>query len=125
MEKVRIALIQMDVKKGNWEENAKRASSLLEQVSNLQAQICLLPEMWSTGFALDRDFPALAKKYYSETLNLMRSWAHKFRLYLLGGTVPEVIEDKIFNTAFFFSPFGEILGSYRKRILFPLLQEEK
>jgi predicted amidohydrolase len=125
MERVRIALIQMDIKRGDWETNVKRVFSFLEQVSNLQAQICLLPEMWSTGFALDHNFPILAKKYFQETLDLMRSWSHKFHLYLLGGTIPEVSEEKIYNTSFFLSPFGEILGFYRKRILFPLLREDK
>ena len=125
MEKVRIALIQTDIKRGEWEENTMRLAPDLEQVSNLEAQICLLPEMWSTGFSLDVNFPSLARKYFQETLNLMRNWAHKYRLYLLGGTIPEVMGDKIYNTSFLISPFGEILGFYRKRKLFPLLKEEE
>ncbi|MCR4429067.1 MAG: carbon-nitrogen family hydrolase [Caldiserica bacterium] len=122
---LRIALVQMDVEMGNWEENSRRAQVFLEQVFNLQAQICILPEMWSTGFALDNDFFSLASRNFEKTIDLMRSWARTFRFFLLGGTIPEVSGKEIFNTCYLVSPFGEITGSYRKRKLFPLLKEEK
>ncbi|MCR4429377.1 MAG: hypothetical protein NUV68_08625, partial [Caldiserica bacterium] len=121
---MRIAIVQMGVKSGNLEENFRRTRAFLEQVFNLQAQICLLPEMWSTGFALDKDFPSLASRNFEKTIDLMRSWAQTFRLFLIGGTIPEVSGKGIFNTCYFISPSGEIIGSYRKRRLFPLLREK-
>lgn len=121
---LRVALIQMNVINGNWEENSRRVKEFLEQVFNLQAQICVLPEMWSTGFALDAGFFSLASRNFEKTIDLMRNWARTYRLFLLGGTIPEVSGKEIFNTCYFISPFGDLLGSYRKRRLFPLLKEE-
>lgn len=121
---LRVALIQMNVINGNWEENSRRVQAFLEQVYNLQAQVCVLPEMWSTGFALDKGFFPLAFRYFEKTLELMSNWARTYRLFLLGGTVPEVSGKELFNTCYFISPFGDVLGSYRKRRLFPLLKEE-
>lgn len=125
MNKVRVALIQMNISTGNWEENVSRAESFLEQASNVQAQICLLPEMWSTGLALGGKFYSLAEGYFQKTLDLMRSWAKKYRLFLVAGSIPETTEGRLYNTSFFISPAGEVLGFYRKRELFPLFREGK
>lgn len=122
MSKLRLAMAQMDISTGNWEKNCQRAQSFLEKAYQLEAKLFILPEMWSTGFFVD-NFSSLARSTFNSTFDLIRLWARRYRLYLVAGSIPEVAGERIFNTSFFISPQGEIIGYHRKRRLFPSFHE--
>ncbi len=119
MDRLRLVLIQMDVIPGDWRANIASALMYLEAASNLQADLCVFPEMWSTGLRLDKLFLKLAKDSYLPTMDYLSKWARRFHFFILAGSLPEVEGDRIFNTSFLFSPEGMIQGSYRKIHLFP------
>lgn len=119
MDRLRLVLIQMDVIPGDWRKNLASVLMHLEAASNLQADLCVFPEMWSTGFRMDKYFPTLAKNAYFPTMDYLSQWARRFHFYILAGSLPEVEGEQIFNTSFLFSPEGKVLGSYRKIHLFP------
>lgn len=55
-----------------------------------------------------------------EIVEALSDWARQYGLWLLGGTVPEVIEGspRIYNTSLLFDPKGKLVSRYRKIHLF-------
>jgi len=57
------------------------------------------------------------------TEELFQSWAKKYGIWLLPGSMFETLGDKIYNTASVISPDGSIVGRYRK--MFPFRPYEE
>ncbi len=54
-----ISLVQMDCRLGEPDDNFERAAAHVAEASRRGSGLVLLPELWSTAYALDRA-PALA-----------------------------------------------------------------
>lgn len=121
--RLRVALAQIDIVPGDWESNVARVSRFLEDASNLRCEFVLLPEMWSTGFPAWQTLFDIAKFTFHKTLDLIQQWAHRFHLWLLAGSIPEVAEEGLYNSSYLAGPAGELLGYYRKMHLFPAFHE--
>lgn len=120
---MRISVIQMDIRKGDIRGNWDRAYSGLQKAARYQAQIVLLPEMWSTGFAYP-ELSILAEGALAPTLKFLGDAAREARMWILS-SLPEVHGEQVFNTLYFVSPTGEIAAQYRKIHLFPPLREDE
>ena len=118
--KFRIALIQLDVMLGDSESNLAYILKEIGIAADKGANIVLLPEMWSCGF----DNPNLA--YHAgktpEIIEILSRAAAKYSL-LIAGSVPEAVENRIFNTMYLIERDGSVAGAYRKVHLFPLTRE--
>ncbi len=120
---IKVAIIQMDVAAGKPEKNLARASFFLEEARKSGAQIALLPELWLSGYVLDRAkelASPLGEGFFKEVAALAR--AHS--VYLIGSTLEEK-EGRFYNTATIFSPEGQLLGFYRKIHLFAPMNETR
>lgn len=120
---VTVAIIQMDVVAGKPEKNIARASFFLEEARKSGAHIALLPELWLSGYVLDRAkelASPLGEGFFLEIAALAR--AHS--IYLIGSTLEER-DGRFYNTATIFSPQGELLGVYRKIHLFAPMNETR
>ena len=51
---LRVAAIQMEIVSGEPRKNIVRAEALLNEAAAQGAQAALLPELWTTGYTLDR-----------------------------------------------------------------------
>ncbi|MFC1767859.1 carbon-nitrogen family hydrolase [Candidatus Margulisiibacteriota bacterium] len=124
MKEFTIAAIQMDVKLGDIEFNLRTAQTLIDKAAKAKPQLITLPEMFATGF----DYPCI-KKMASETYNELIAFlinnSHKYNCYIVGGTIPEMAEDKLYNTSFVSSPDRKIIGAQRKIHPFTLTEEHK
>jgi predicted amidohydrolase len=100
---------------GAVEANAERAFALLRQAAERGAALCVLPEMWSTGFAYDR-LPALARSTPG-ILHDLRALATEKRLVIVG-SLPERAGRYVYNTLHVINASGAITGQYRKAHLF-------
>ncbi len=119
---IRVAAIQMQVVSGEPRENMVRAEAMLNEAAHNGAQAALLPELWTTGYSLDR-FEELAAKYANATLEFLRGTARRLNMTLVGGSFPEQREDGVYSTCYIVGSGGELLASYSKEHLFPLLRE--
>jgi predicted amidohydrolase len=109
------AVLQFRIDMGEVEANAGRAFALLRQAAEKGAALCVLPEMWSTGFAYDR-LPALARTTPG-ILHDLRTLASKKRL-VIAGSLPERAGRSVYNTLYVINASGAVTGQYRKAHLF-------
>ncbi|MBD3918851.1 carbon-nitrogen family hydrolase [Paenibacillus sp. PR3] len=124
--KLKLALLQMDVQIGEPEANFVTAEKLLNKavLAEDKPDLIMLPEMWNTGYALDR-IHELADVEGVRTREKFASFAKEHGVLLIGGSIAEKREDGVFNTIHAFGRSGEELGAYDKIHLFRLMDEEK
>ncbi|MFX0172222.1 MAG: nitrilase-related carbon-nitrogen hydrolase [Candidatus Hodarchaeota archaeon] len=123
MKKIKVSLIQMEIKFGNKEHNLKKAESLISiavsQTNSNVPHIVCLPELFSTGYDLKNsqkhgeDIPG------GKTTTLLKRIADKNSIIILASYI-EKSEDKYYNTAVVINEKGSFLGKYRKIHLFPI-----
>jgi len=86
----------------------------------------MLPEMWNCPYSND-SFPTYAETIpkdnednKSSSYSFIKSLAQEFKLWLIGGSIPEREGDKLFNTCFVFNPLGQLAAKHRKAHLFDI-----
>lgn len=109
------AAAQFRIDMGAVEDNASRAFALLRDAARGGAALCVLPEMWSTGFAYER-LPALSGTT-DELLHDLRRHAAENRM-VIAGSLPERVGRSVYNTLYVINANGVITGQYRKAHLF-------
>jgi len=119
--KISLALAQLDLKRGDPENNFLKAQEAVLQSSKQGAEIVLLPELWASGFDLEH------AREYASSLNegwfaQMRSLAVDFGIGV-GGSMIEEDQGDFYNSFVLYDKTGDLLGSYRKIHLFQKLQE--
>lgn len=120
MSSIRAAAIQFNVKQGDVDANLAYVREALRRAAGQGANLAVLPEMWSSGFAY-RDLNRLALRtagIVDELLALSR----ELKLVIVG-SMPEPNGDKVFNTVCV-ADNGALAGVYRKIHLFSLLGED-
>lgn len=117
MTMLKIALCQMLVKT-NKQENLNQASIILQEAAAGGAQLAALPEMFNCPYDI-HCFGDYAEKIPSgETTNYLANLARTNGLFLVGGSIPELVDNLIYNTSIVFNPKGEIIAKHRKVHLF-------
>ena len=118
---MKVAAAQLEITLGEPEKNISRARRLLGEAKQQGAEIIVLPELWTTGYDLERA-AELAVDLASNPDNEIAKLAREFGVYLCG-SVLEKSEGKVFNAFTIYSPSGELLAVYRKLHLFAPLRE--
>ncbi|MDM5231622.1 carbon-nitrogen family hydrolase [Lysinibacillus pakistanensis] len=119
---MKIGCIQLNVGFGKVDENFARAEEKIRETANRGAEIIVLPEMWNTGYALER-LPELADEDGVRTKAFLASLAKELSLHIVGGSVATKKGDKFYNTMYTFNKNGELVGEYSKAHLFRLMDE--
>jgi omega-amidase len=118
---LKIAAAQLEITFGQPEININRARRLVAEAKQQGAELVLLPELWTTGYDLERA-AELAIGLANNSDNEIAKLALEFDVYLCG-SVLEKSDGKFFNAFTIYSPFGELLAVYRKLHLFAPLRE--
>ncbi|MCB9418758.1 MAG: carbon-nitrogen family hydrolase [Ardenticatenaceae bacterium] len=119
-----ISLGQMDVVLGKPEVNLAQVQRLAAEASRQGADVLVLPELWSTGYDLDRasDYAtAVTDGIFAEMANLAKAYG----IHLVGSCLSLLGEGEYGNTAVLLDPDGELMGAYSKVHLFQLMDEHK
>jgi len=119
---IKVAAIQMQVVSGEPKKNIIRAEALLHEAAAGGAQAALLPELWTTGYSLDR-LDELAVEFGAATLQFLQDTASRLRMAIIGGSFAVKQPDGVYSTCHIIAPDGALLGAYSKEHLFPLLKE--
>ena len=104
-----------------WEDkeaNLKKAAYLLEE-EKLQADLLVLPEMFTTGFSMKAK--ELSEPNDGETVNRIKQWSESFNIAIAGSFIA-CADNRFYNRAFFITPDGEAFF-YDKRHLFSIGSE--
>lgn len=111
---MKIALIQLDVTRDK-QMNLNRAESLIRQAA-LSSEIIVLPEMFNCPYNA-KTFSKYAETEYSETTQWLKALSDELSITLIGGSIPELEDDKMFNTSYTYHK-GALVGKHRKAHLF-------
>ncbi|MCX7667982.1 MAG: carbon-nitrogen hydrolase family protein, partial [Atribacterota bacterium] len=115
--------IQFRVEK-NKKENLDKAGYWINTVAQNGAEIVVLPEMFVCPYELEC-FPLFAERFpQGESLTFLAQTAKKHRIYLVGGSLPELFDGQVYNSSFIFNPQGELIALHRKIHLFDVDLEE-
>jgi len=120
MQDLKVALVQIN---NHWHDVAANLSLFGEKISHIEqdANVILLPEMFSTGFTME--VQKMAEKMDGVTIQWMADQASKTKSLILGSIIIEE-NGKYFNRLIWMQPNGE-LEFYDKRHLFRMADEEK
>ena len=123
MSKLSISLGQMQIKLARVEDNLATAQRLIAEAASQNADIILLPELWSTGYDLEH-----AGDYADELgAGIFAQIAAAARQHSLAvfGSLLERRGDQIMNCAAYYDASGSLGAVYRKIHLFRLFDEHK
>ena len=114
----RIGLCQM---KGSFDKNESMANAedFIRQAAKGGAEVISLPEMWNCPYA-NEYFREYAETADGAAVSFMSKLAEELGIYLIGGSIPELEGEKVYNTSFSFDRKGRIIGRHRKVHLFDI-----
>lgn len=116
--KLKIAVCQLRTELEQGQTVAK-AGDMVRQAAESGANIVVLPEMFHCPY--DKSyFKAFARQGHEETVKQLSAWARDNGVLLVGGSVPEVEGEKIYNTCFVFDEAGQRIARHRKVHLFDI-----
>lgn len=119
MKDFKIASCQMDVV-DNKDKNIQHAIDLIKEASSNGADIVCLPEMFNTPYDNNKFIENAEYEEDSVTLDAMKSVADEENIILQCGSIAQIDDDKIYNTAYLINRDGKILGKHQKMHLFDI-----
>jgi len=114
---MKIAGLNLDIV---WKNKEKNFQSIEEQLKSIEADIFLLPEMFSTGFCMDA---AEVSDKNEESLEFLKKLS-KEKNAAVCGSAPVEQDGKFYNRMYFVQPGSETVF-YDKRHLFSFSGEDK
>jgi predicted amidohydrolase len=116
--RVRAAAIQM-CSTDDRAANLRAAEALVDEAARAGAELVALPENFA--FLRREGLPIpCAEPVEGELVAMLRTWARRHRVWLLGGSFAEAVPGsaRAHNTSVFLSPEGSLAAVYRKIHLF-------
>ncbi|CAN8005832.1 unnamed protein product [Ixodes pacificus] len=112
MNKFRLALLQLAVTP-NILKNFERASERIKEAASAGAKMVCLPECFSFPYE-----PKYISKYAEpipgRSSEMLSRWARENQVYLIGGTLSEREDDRLYTTCLVYGPDGSLLAKHRK-----------
>ncbi|SDI26289.1 carbon-nitrogen family hydrolase [Natribacillus halophilus] len=122
---MKVAIYQMDVQAGKPDANRDKVQRWLQEVVEQQRpDVAVLPEMWTTGYALP-DIEQLADEENGTTQQFLQALAKEHAVDLVAGSIAVKTDDGVVNRALTISRKGEIIHTYDKIHLVPMLDEPR
>lgn len=111
----RIAAVQYKLRHiDNWEGFVAQVNFVLNAAADYEPHFVLLPELFTTqilSFMENDNVPSAVREltgYTERYTALLRGHAMRHGYFLVGGTHPNLREGKLLNTAYLFTPNGDV-----------------
>ena len=82
--------------------NLKKAGSMICESIENNADFIVLPEMFNCPYSNDKFIEYCEEENGSPTLNEISELARNNGVYILAGSIPEMENDKLYNTSYLF-----------------------
>ncbi|MBE6939312.1 MAG: carbon-nitrogen hydrolase family protein [Ruminococcaceae bacterium] len=116
--KLKIAQIQMSVTTER-EDNVTRACGQIREAARQGAQIAVLPEMFCCPYE-NSAFRPYGEPLGGPVQQALAQVAREEKIYVVGGSLPELEGDQVYNTCFVYDPEGKCIARHRKMHLFDI-----
>lgn len=113
---LRIAVCQIRTET-DYDITMNKAHAMLAEAALNGAQIAVLPEMFSCPYSREY-FRKFASHGHEETCAALSSWAKELDMIIVGGTVPETVGARMYNTCYVYDREGRQIARHRKMHLF-------
>ncbi len=121
---MKVALLQMDIALGDVATNRKRALAMIDEGLEQGASLFVLPELWTTGYVLDR-LLEIGEPEDGPTVQMLQKTARENHVEIISGSLAEIRNGKVYNTVYAIDADGKITGKYSKIHLVPMMDEDK
>ena len=122
---MKISCIQMDMKFCAVDENFERAKRLIRAAAQENPDVIVLPETWNTGFFPRENLPALCDSDCARVKQELGALAAELHVNLVAGSVSNLREGRVYNTACVFDRAGNCVAQYDKTHLFTPMGEHE
>ena len=113
MTKIKLALCQMNVI-DDKEANLKKATSMITDSANKNADFIVLPEMFNCPYSNDKFIEYGEHEDESITLKAISELAGENNVHILAGSIPEYENDNLYNTSYLFDRTGTVIAKLRR-----------
>lgn len=121
--RLQLSIGQIDLQLGAPEENFQKIEALSTEAARSGSQLIVFPELWSTAYALER-WRELACPMDTGMFARLSELARTKKI-AIAGSLLERDGERAFNTMALYGADGELVGSYRKVHLVPMLDEQR
>ena len=121
---MKVSCLQMNMKLGCPDENFSLAEKLIRESVKEQPDVIVLPETWNTGFFPKENLSDLCCQDGDTVKLRIGELAKKYKVNIVAGSVSNVRNGKIYNTAFVFDRDGICIAEYDKTHLFTPMGED-
>lgn len=115
---MRIALIQMPVT-DNKQANLHIAVQKIREAAAQGADFAVLPEMFCCPYQ-NECFSVFGESEGGPAQRTLSELAAELQIYIVGGSIPELTDGKIYNTSYVYGRHGQLLAKHRKAHLFDI-----
>lgn len=115
---LRIAQVQMSVTR-NKDENIRRAARMIRQAAEQGAELAMLPEMFCCPYE-NAAFRPYGEAEGGPAQQALSALAGELGIWIVGGSVPELEAEKVYNTAYVYDSSGRQVARHRKMHLFDI-----
>jgi predicted amidohydrolase len=118
-------MVQVNVFYGEPEKNFLHILDKIQEIDiHIKETLIMLPELFTTGYDLHAIRKHAKVLENNDSVTFLKKIAFEKKVFIYG-SVPELFENKIYNTALLINPLGKIIEFYRKIHLFRPLQEHE
>lgn len=121
---MRVALAQLNIHFGDPDANFAQVETAVQKAAEETVDVVVLPEMWNTGYALER-LNVLADDNGERTLKLLGRLARQFKVNIVGGSVAVARAGHYYNEMLVVNRQGQLLSRYDKVHRFGLMAEDR
>ncbi|XP_057524322.1 omega-amidase, chloroplastic [Amaranthus tricolor] len=121
--KYKIGLCQLSVTADKM-RNIDHAKKAIEDAAQKGAKLVVLPEIWNSPYSND-SFPVYAEDIdaggdVSPSTAMLSEVSRALKITIIGGSIPERLGDRLYNTCCVFDTNGKLIAKHRKIHLFDI-----
>ncbi|MBR7092345.1 MAG: carbon-nitrogen family hydrolase [Clostridia bacterium] len=121
---MKLSLLQMNMALGRPEENFRAAEQLILQAAQRNPDVLVLPETWNTGFFPREQLADLSDRDCEQVRLRIGALAAQLGVNIVAGSVSNVRNGRVYNTACVFDRTGACIAQYDKAHLFTPMGEQ-
>ncbi|MBE6718800.1 MAG: carbon-nitrogen family hydrolase [Ruminococcaceae bacterium] len=111
---MKVSCIQMDIALGRVDANFEKAKQLIIEAMKNAPDVIVLPETWNTGFFPKENLESYSDVNGQRTKAEIGGLAKEYNVNIVAGSVSNVKNHKVYNTAYVFDRQGECIAEYDK-----------